>query len=476
MQHKILIIDDSDVDRKIIEHILRRNFEDIEIYESKDGLGIGEIIKAHGIMMCVLDLRMPNVDGIEILKELKADKVTSDVPVIVCTGILDVAIMERVLKLGAYDYFTKPFSEEAMKFSLPLKVKNSIELWKRTEHILLMSQLDGLTSIYNRRYFKDVLDTKVWEEQEFPITVMMCDINGLKVLNDAYGSCAGDIFLKKTAQIIKLTLPESAIISRWGGDEFAALIPGVGLAEAKKIKKKINEKASKVNYKGLVLNIAIGMDSMLTSSDTLLNTMKNAEDAMFRNKILESESVRSAMIETILHTLNVKNPREEAHSRRVSELCVKMGIALEMNEEDIYELKIIGLLHDIGKIAIDEKVLNKPDKLTDAEYAEIKRHPEIGYRILSTSKEMDPYLDIILAHHERFDGKGYPNGLSGSEIPLMARILNVIDSFDAMTCYRPYRSTKTIEDATRELIKCAGTQFDKHIVEVFVHRVVHYIE
>ena len=179
-------------------------------------------------MMCVLDLRMPNVDGVEILKELKADKVTSDVPIIVCTGILDMAIMERVLKLGAYDYFTKPFSEEAMKFSLPLKVKNSIELWKRTEHILLMSQLDGLTSIYNRRYFKDILDTKVWEDQDYPITVMMCDINGLKVLNDAYGSCAGDIFLKKTAQIIKLTLPESAIISRWGGDEFAALIPGVG--------------------------------------------------------------------------------------------------------------------------------------------------------------------------------------------------------------------------------------------------------
>jgi len=476
MKHRILIVDDSEVDRKIIGKIIQRNIDEVEIVESQDGKGIVDVIKSNAIMMCVLDLKMPNVDGVEVLRLIKADPLTSDVPVIVCTGVLDVTIMERVLSLGAYDYFTKPFSEEDMKFSLPLKVRNAVELRKRTNYILLMSQMDDLTGLYNRRYFKSYLDSIVLTSNDYPITIMMIDINGLKVINDAYGSCAGDRFLKRTADILKKAFPSDAITARWGGDEFVALIPTMTNAEANRMVKKISLMSSKVNYKGLNLNLAIGTDTLQNSSESMLKVLKNAEDAMIRDKILDDGSVRSSMIATILHTLNVKNPREEAHSRRVSELCVKMGIALEMDEQEIQDLKVIGLLHDIGKIAIDEKILNKPSSLTDEEYSEIKRHPEIGYRILSASKEMDRYLEVILSHHERYDGKGYPNGLIGMQIPMMSRILTIIDSFDAMTCLRPYRETRGIKEATDELLHCSGRQFDGALVEVFVSKVVSFIE
>jgi len=304
---------------------------------------------------------------------------------------------------------------------------------------------------------------------------MMIDINGLKVINDAYGSCAGDQFLRKTAEILKKSVPISSINARWGGDEFVALMPDMTNLEANRMVKKIKIMASKVTYKGLNLNLAIGADTLHNSTENLLKVLKNAEDAMIRDKILDDGSVRSAMIATILNTLNVKNPREEEHSRRVSELCVKMGIALEMNEYEIQDLKVIGLLHDIGKIAIDEKILNKPGALTDDEYAEIKRHPEIGYRILSASKDMDRYLEVILSHHERYDGKGYPNGLIGLQIPMMSRILSIIDSFDAMTCPRPYRATKSIEEAAEELLIWSDKQFDGTLVEVFVSKVVNSI-
>lgn len=472
MDNKILIIDDSAVDRKIIETIVRKSISNIEVIESEDGLNIDEIFKDNKVLACVLDLKMPLVDGIEILGMMKRGQETSDIPVIVCTGVNDTEMMEKVLSMGAYDYFTKPFSDETMKYSLPLKIRNAIELSKRTKYILNMSQIDSLTCLYNRRYFKNFLDNYIFSLYDIPVTMFMCDINGLKVINDAFGSCAGDYFLKKISEVLLESLPESSICSRWGGDEFAVFVPNLANDDAISILYEIKSKSQNIMYEGMNISLAIGFETSDKNNDKLQRILKASEDAMYRDKILENKSTHSAMIATILHTLNVKNPREEAHSRRVSELCEKIGVAINLGEKEIRELKLIGLIHDIGKITIDEKILNKPEKLSDEEYAEIKRHPEMGYRILSTSKEMTPYLDIILCHHERIDGKGYPKGLKGDQIPLMSKILTIADSYDAMTCNRPYREAKSVDLAVEELIKNSGTQFDREIVEIFIKKVV----
>lgn len=465
-------MDDSAVDRAIISRIVTKYNEDIEIVESKTGLDVMEHIKNNDIMMCILDLRMPGVDGVEILKTMKLDNKAKDIPVIVCTGLMESQVLQQVLKLGAYDYFTKPFTEEAMKYSLPLKVRNAIDFKRRTDEILLLSQTDDLTRLYNRAYFKMILDSIETLNLNFPLAMVMVDINGLKLVNDAYGSSTGDLFLKKTAEIVQGTFPDTAVCARWGGDEFIGLYSLNDYKDLGHLVKTLKHKAMAIQIEGIPINLAIGYAIMNQPSLEAHRIMNNAEDAMIHDKILDSESIRSTMIGTILHTLNVKNPREEEHSRRVSELCEQMGRAMNLKDQEIQDLKVIGLLHDIGKIAIDEKILNKPSGLSDEEYAEIQKHPEIGYRILSASKEMDAYLEVILHHHERMDGRGYPNGLKGDQIPLFSRILTVIDSFDAMTCYRPYRKTKTAVEAVNELKRCAGSQFDEKLVQIFAQKVM----
>lgn len=471
MNNNVLIVDDSMVDRNIMSMIIRKNKSKINVFESEDGLNIKSIILENDIKVCILDLKMPGKDGYAILKELKEDKDVMDIPVIVCTGVLDTSSIEKVLILGAYDYFSKPLSEEVMKISLPLKVHNAIELMKRTQHIVYMSQIDCLTGLYNRNFFKNYL-LEFEKGLEHSNAIIMGDINGLKLANDAFGSDLGDQYLIEASQIIKKICPVEAVCSRWGGDEFAIFIPKIDKKVASAYALQIKKAFSQINKRGLNLSMAFGLDVQIRSDQDLLKVLSNAEDAMFRDKIFEDVSVRSSMIVAILHTLHEKNPREEAHSRRVSELCQHMGEVMSLSEKDIQDLKVIGLLHDIGKIAIDENILNKPGRLQHEEWLEMKRHPEIGYRIISSSSEMQDYADAILCHHERLDGKGYPNGLSQNAIPLYARVLSIIDSYDAMTCERTYKRTMTDVEAAHELEKNAGKQFDETLAEIFVTKIL----
>lgn len=195
---------------------------------------------------------------------------------------------------------------------------------------------------------------------------------------------------------------------------------------------------------------------------------------MYRKKLFEGPSVRGKTISTIIRTLHEKNKREEAHSHRVSDLCEKMGMVLGLSYDNVKELKIMGLLHDIGKIAIDERILNKSGKLNEDEWDEIKKHPEIGYRILSSVSEMSEMARYVLSHHEKIDGTGYPRGLTGHEIPLQSRIISIVDTYDAITSQRSYREAMTEEYAVKELIRCSGTQFDKKLVDIFLKKVLNY--
>jgi len=193
---------------------------------------------------------------------------------------------------------------------------------------------------------------------------------------------------------------------------------------------------------------------------------------MYKNKVIENETIRGNTINTIINTLHEKNPREEQHSQRVSEICQKIGRALGFSEIKVSKLKVVGLLHDIGKIAIEEGILNKPGKLIEQERDEIRRHPDIGYRILGTSYEMLELADCILAHHERWDGTGYPKGLKGEAIPKVARIIALADSYDAMTSERTYRNALSEDEVLAEIRNNAGTQFDPEITRIFVEKVL----
>jgi putative nucleotidyltransferase with HDIG domain len=193
---------------------------------------------------------------------------------------------------------------------------------------------------------------------------------------------------------------------------------------------------------------------------------------MYKHKVVENDSLRGNIVKSIFNAIREKNPRIEGHLKRVSALCQRIGAAMDLSETEINELRVCGLLHDIGKIAIDESILKKTEPLTEQEWVEIKRHSDIGYRILSSSPEMSDIAQCILSHHERYDGKGYPKGLKQEEIPFLSRIISVADSYDAMTNERPYKKALTEKMAVQELIRCKGTQFDPKIVDVFISKVL----
>jgi HD-GYP domain-containing protein (c-di-GMP phosphodiesterase class II) len=215
------------------------------------------------------------------------------------------------------------------------------------------------------------------------------------------------------------------------------------------------------------VSVSFGLSSK-ESDEKLEEVIRVVEEQMYKNKLFEVTSHRSESIKTILNTLHEKNPREERHSKRVSEICINIGKKLGMKSEDLQLLKAISNLHDIGKIAIDEAILNKPGKLTNAEWEVIKRHPEIGYRIISTSPEYAEIAYDILSHHEKWDGTGYPRAISGENIPIRARIISIADAYDAMISERPYRKPLTHEEAIAEIKKHSGKQFDPTLVEVFL--------
>ena len=178
-------------------------------------------------------------------------------------------------------------------------------------------------------------------------------------------------------------------------------------------------------------------------------------------------SMRHQTINLILNALFEKNPREMMHSKRVGEIAEQIATKMGLSEETIHNLKTAGMMHDIGKIGIDESILNNPGRLTDIEWEEIRRHPEIGYRILNTVSEFSDIATCVLEHHEHWDGRGYPRGLKGDQISLEARIVGFADAYDAMTTSRTYRNALDEPNALEEIQQCAGTQFDPDIVQLF---------
>ena len=349
------------------------------------------------------------------------------------------------------------------------------EFFKKVEQskneVLYLSYHDVLTGVYNRRYYEQEIK---WLdiEKNLPISIIMADVNGLKMINDAFGHYTGDNLLQKSAKAIKSACRPQDLLARWGGDEFIVLLPNTTSAEAEAVSDRIKDICKMESFKMFKISMSIGWDTKSNKETDLEEVLKNAEDHMYKYKIILNQGLRGNLINTIVNALYEKNPREEQHSERVGDVSQKIGSALDLSDIEISKLKVMGHLHDIGKIAIDEGILNKADHLTESEREKINRHPEIGFRILSASNEMIEIAECILAHHERWDGKGYPRGLSGEEIPLAARIISLADSYDAMTSERPYRNALSEEKFLQEIRENAGSQFDPEIARTFVEKVL----
>ena len=342
---------------------------------------------------------------------------------------------------------------------------------KAENELLYLSYHDHLTGLYNRRYFEQELKNLDTPEN-LPLSIIMFDVNGLKLVNDSFGHDLGDVLLKKSAEAIKKACREDDIAARIGGDEFVVLLPKTAASEALQVSNYIKELASNEKVANLELSISYGYDTKKTDKQSIIEIIANAENHMYRHKLYERSSIRSKITDLIMNTLFEKSGREAAHSNRVSIICQSISSKLNMGKDAVNKMKIAGLIHDIGKIGVDERILNKPGSLTAEERGFIERHPEIGWRLLSSTDEFSELAKYVLSHHENWDGTGYPNGLKGETIPLEARIISVADTYDAMTSERSYRKKMSREEAVIELKRCSGTQFDPMIVDVFLNEVL----
>ncbi|MGM0495804.1 MAG: HD domain-containing phosphohydrolase [Bacillota bacterium] len=346
-------------------------------------------------------------------------------------------------------------------------ITEPMEKQKQIEYI---STHDFLTGLYNRRYFVETF-SKI-KEKQYPVGLMMLDLNGLKILNDAYGHDIGDKALKKAAKTILKITPSKATVSRIGGDEFAIILPNTSNEELQQVKSKIDEALNKITIENVPLSIAIGYEISNDYNSELQELLKNAENSMYRSKITEGKSIRNNTIQAIFETLTNKYEQEKIHSERVAKISYKIGKAMKIKADDLKELKLAGLYHDIGKITIPDSILNKPTKLTKDEFDIIKKHTENGYNILRAADQYSNLAEYALSHHERWDGLGYPQGLAKTQIPLFSRIICIADAYEAMTSKRPYKEAITKKEAIEEIIACSGKQFDPSIAKIFIEKVL----
>ena len=355
-------------------------------------------------------------------------------------------------------------------YGVVMVFRNVTEEKKHHERVEYIMSHDSMTGLYNRWYMEEFLHNHEHCENGH-CALIMGDLNGLKLVNDAFGHNEGDRFIRKIATILQESSSPKDVVCRWGGDEFLLLLPNADALEAEGLISRVLERCDAESDDRLQLSIALGY-ALRGPGDSMDAVLREAEQLTYRRKLMIEKSFRSSVINALLSTLAAKSEETEEHAERLQQYCFQIGRILGISAKDLDEMTLFAMLHDIGKVGINDAILRKPGTLNEAEWLEMRKHPEIGFRIAQNNIDLAPISEYILSHHERWDGNGYPRGLCGEEIPVHARILAVVDAFDAMTNERIYSKARSKEEAAAEIRRNAGTQFDPRIATIFVEDVL----
>jgi len=288
-----------------------------------------------------------------------------------------------------------------------------------------------------------------------------------------FGHVAGDELIKKSADILRKSCRNGDVIARVGGDEFVILLPKTDKGEVEKVLSLIKTGFSNARIEAIKCSVSLGVDTKTSSHQSLEEMMANAENMMYKDKTINRKSANRDIIDTIIETLHSKYPREKQHSLSVSQLCGELGITLNLSKTEINVLKRAGYLHDIGKIVLEKSLLSKDNlkSLTEEEREKVRQHPIVGYRILNLFDETLDLAEYAYSHHERWDGKGYPRGLEGEQIPLIARIISIAETYDRVLNRGdgPFDERKKM--AVKVIKESAGKQFDPNLAGLFVQTI-----
>jgi len=333
--------------------------------------------------------------------------------------------------------------------------------------LLYLSFRDAITGLYNRRYFEEEM-LRMDKRRKGSVGLIILDVDGLKLVNDIFGHDSGDIQLANVAKLLTGCFRGRDVIARIGGDEYAILLHDADIDTVTAACERVQKSILIENLKNdpplsLSIGFAIGDDPKILMRELF----KQADNNMYREKLNRGQSARSALVQTMMKLLEERDFITEGHADRMQNIVVNLGEKCGLAGEKMDNLRLFAQFHDVGKVGILNNILLKPGMLTTQEMKEMRCHSEIGHRIARSSSDLLPIADLILKHHEWWNGKGYPLGLVGEDIPIECRILAIADAYDAMTSDRPYRKAMNRANAIAELKHCAGTQFDPNLVDKF---------
>jgi diguanylate cyclase (GGDEF)-like protein/putative nucleotidyltransferase with HDIG domain len=377
---------------------------------------------------------------------------------------------------------------EQVALQIATPVENA-QLYARAEQ---RSRIDELTGLFNRRHFEERLKEEIARHSRYGdvFSIFLLDLDNFKTYNDIYGHPSGDILMNQVGKIIKGSVRNADQAFRYGGDEFVVILPQTAMEDAHVVAERVRQQiAEEMEEKEIAVTCSIGLASypsdgvisgeLITVADTALYYAKRTggNRVYLPSKILSEPldevgvyARRNGLsaVYALVSTVEARDPYTYGHSRKVNTYAVALAEAIGLSPDEVSKVSTAALLHDIGKIGIPDKVLNKKGKLNGEDWEAIKSHPRLGANIVGNIPNLVPCVGSILYHHERWDGGGYPEGLKGEEIPIQARILALADTFAAMTSARPYRPALHSEEVLKELRQCAGLQFDPKLAEVFI--------
>ena len=472
MYNRVLIVDDDPGIRETISQIIEELGYDPDT--AADGLDALAMLDTGSYLCVFTDIMMPKMTGIELIKKIKARDVS--LPIIVITGYASMEIAIDAMKCGASDFISKPFKVSQIQLLLS-KVKR--------EKLLLEENKKFSDTLQLHRLIDNLAGQLEDKNKELTslqaISEKIISLKGIRDLVGAIVDVSKQLLEDVDVRFYPLNRKTQTLIDTSNGQD---RIISTELMEGKIVRRNNSLESSKRNFATIFPLMIEGQvfGTLDIHSDSMLGEEKEGKILYLLNRSaerMENVALYEGLYENMLSTLNsmakildARDPHTSQHSTRVTNLSVAMANILKLSDDEKDVLYIAASLHDIGKVGIPDSILLKPGSLTDEEFMIIKRHPDIGADILKPIPPMSRETEVIRYHHERYDGKGYPSGIGGEEIPLLSRIITLADSYDAMTSDRPYRKGLTMDKAIEEIVRCIGSQFDPGLARIFISKVI----